>query len=349
MTTTTKRARAKKIALWSFLAIALGAMLAPMTGYLYVALNPAHAQAADEANPRSNYWRAVREGNTGYSAVQGPGANVLIANGGHNWRQWRNGPIATYGPWLLGVVVLVLALYHLLHGRVPVHGTPSGEKVLRWTTFERNLHWITAVMFIALAITGLSLLFGRAVLIPVLGPEGFATWAEAAIGIHNLIGPVFVVTILVEILLWIRHNFPNSTDLTWFKQGGGLFGKGHPSAGRMNGGEKVWFWIICTFGVAVCVTGLILDFPNYGQSRETMQLANLIHGATALVWVAVALGHIYIGTLGTEGSLEGMATGYVSKEWAQQHHDLWYDEVKDKQGTAQAPHAGAPSGSPTTP
>ena len=330
MSSTNKRARAKKIALWSFLTIVLGAMLAPLSGYVYVAVNDAHAQSADEANPRSNYWRAVREGNTGYSAVIGQETNVLIQNGGHNWRQWRNGPIATYGPWLLLVVLVILCLYHLLNGRVPVEGARSGQKVLRWTTFERNLHWITALMFILLSITGLSLLFGRAVLIPIMGPEGFAAWAEAAIGIHNLIGPVFVLTIAIEILIWIRHNIPNGEDVQWFMQGGGLLGKGkHPHAGRMNGGEKLWFWLIATFGVAVCVTGLILDFPNFGQTRDTMQLSNLIHGAAALVWVAVAIGHIYIGTLGTEGSLEGMTTGYVSKEWAQQHHDRWYDEVKD--------------------
>ena len=41
----------------------------------------------------------------------------------------------------------------------------------------------------------------------------------------------------------------------------------------MNGGEKVWFWIIATFGVAVCVTGLILDFPNFEQTREIPPLA----------------------------------------------------------------------------
>lgn len=341
-----KRARAKKIALWSFLTIVLGAMLAPLSGYVYVALsNPAHAQAAEDNNPRSNYWRAVRDGLTGYSAVKGQETNVLIQNGGHNWRQWRNGPIANYGPWLLALVVAACAVIYAVKGRLPVEGTQSGEKVLRWSLFERNLHWINAVMFIALAITGLSLLFGRAVLIPVMGPEGFAAWAEAGIAIHNLVGPVFILTTAIIIVVWIKHNFPNSNDIEWLKKGGGYWGKGkHPSAGRMNGGEKIWFWIIATFGVAVCVTGVILDFPNFGQSRDTMQLANLIHGACALIWIAVSIGHIFMGTLATEGAMEGMTTGYVSKEWAQQHHNLWYEEVK----SSQTQPAGGAAASPST-
>jgi len=345
-----KRARAKKIALWSFLSIFLGAMLAPLSGYLYVAISgPAQAQSAEETNPRANYWRAVRDGKTGYSAVKGQESNVLIQNGGHNWRQWRNGPIANYGPWLLALVVAALAIFYMVKGKLPVQGTPSEQKVLRWSLFERNLHWINAVMFIALGITGLSLLFGRAVLIPVLGPEGFAAWAEAAIAIHNLVGPVFILTIAVIILLWIRHNIPNSHDIEWLKQGGGYLRKGkHPRAGRVNGGEKIWFWVIATFGVAVCVTGVILDFPNFGQTRDTMQLANLIHGAAATIWIAVALGHIYMGTLGTEGAMEGMTTGYVSKEWAQQHHAIWYEQVKDQQVSDAPTGSGAPSRSPSS-
>ena len=103
-------------------------------------------------------------------------------------------------------------------------------------------------------------------------------------------------------------------------------------AGRINGGEKLWFWIICTFGVAVCVTGIILNFPNFEQTRETMQIASVIHVIAANLWLAVAIGHMWIGTLGTEGSLEAMTTGQVSAEWAKQHHDKWYEEVKAKQG-----------------
>lgn len=328
----TKKSRHARIMLWSLAVILCGSMVLPLTGYVYVGLTgTTYAQAQDEeTNPRSTFWGAVRKSQSGYVSSQGPyTTNTFIQNGGQNWRQYRNGPVSTYGPWILAVSLLAIGLFHVVTmGGVKLDAQRSGKTVQRWSVFERYLHWFTAILFIVLAITGLSMLFGRAVLIPVMGSAGFAAWAQLALTLHNYLGPFFVVGVLLEILIWMRHNIPNATDLKWFAQGGGLIGKGHPSAGRMNGGEKVWFWIICTFGVAVCVTGLVMDFPNFGFSREDMQLANLVHAVAGLVWVAVAFGHIYIGTLGTEGSLEAMTTGRVSVEWAKQHHDQWYEEVK---------------------
>ena len=326
------KTRRVKIALWTIVTIMLGATLLPLTGYIYVGISDVSAQAQTDPNPRSNYWRAVREGNEGYVSSQGPyTTNTLIQNGGQNWRQIRNGPLTSYTPWILATVIGLILLFHIIIGRVKLQEPKSGETVKRWSMGERILHWYTAILFIILSITGLSLLFGRAVLIPLLGASGFAAWAQFSMTLHNYLGPFFAVGILLEILIWIRYNIPNATDLKWFAKGGGLLSKTHPSAGRMNGGEKLWFWIIATVGVAVCVTGIILNFPNFDQTRETMQIASIIHAVTAVVWMAVAIGHMWIGTLGTEGSLEGMTSGNVSAEWAKQHHDQWYEEVKSRQ------------------
>lgn len=343
-----RKSRHARIMLWSMAAILCGSMILPLSGYVYVGLvgdSMAQQAAQSETNPRAQYWRAVREGNAGYVSSSGPyTTNTLIQNGGQNWRQVRNGPVATYGPWLIALMLVAIVAFHIAtRGGSKLEGPRSGKTVERWSVFERTLHWTTAILFIILAITGLSLLFGRAVLIPVLGSAGFAAWAGFAMNAHNFLGPVFVVGVLLEIVLWIRHNIPNATDIKWFAKGGGLFGKGHASAGRMNGGEKVWFWIIATVGVVACASGLVMDFPNLGFSRGDMQLANVIHAVTAIIWVTVALGHIYIGTLGTEGSLEAMTTGRVSVEWAKQHHDLWYEEVKHTAETTdeRKPAAGA--------
>ena len=42
---------------------------------------------------------------------------------------------------------------------------------------------------------------------------------------------------------------------------------------------------------------------------------------------AMAMGHIYIGTIGSQGSIDGMKTGYVDATWAKEHHELWYNKV----------------------
>jgi formate dehydrogenase subunit gamma len=263
-----------------------------------------------------------------------------MQEGGQNWRQWRNGPLANYGGWGLFLIALAILLFFGMRGRVNIEKGRSGKLVKRWSSWERFVHWYTAVLFVLLAITGLSILFGRAVLIPLLGPRGFAAWADMAMGLHNIAGPVFSIGVLVMILMWIPNNLPSKGDGEWLSKAGGMFSDGtHPPAGKANAGEKIWFWIICTVGVAVIVTGFILDFPNYGQTRDTMQLASIIHGAAALVWVGVWFGHAYLGTVGTEGALEGMTTGYVDANWAKQHHDIWYDEIGQGGGATQ--HSGA--------
>lgn len=336
--------RRKRMMGWTFLFMILSVVLLPLGSYVYTDL-VASAQAADKgatSNPRSNYWRAVRGGQEGYTATNGQETNVLIQSGGENWRNLRNGPIATIGGFFVIASLLTLLIYHLKTGGMKLDKGRSGNTVTRWAIFDRAIHWTTATLFILLAITGLSLLFGRAVLIPVLGANGFAAYASFALSVHNYLGPLFVAVLVIMILSWLKHNFINGNDIKWFKAGGGgIIGNQHVSCGRFNGGEKVWFWIVTIFGLAVGITGLILDFPNFDQVRDTMQNANLIHGSLSVIWIAVAFGHIYIGTLGSEGSLDGMVTGEVDVNWAKQHHDLWYDEVKDD--TNESSVAGAES------
>lgn len=339
--------RYKRIVLWSIAIILLGAMVLPLGGYVYTGIQSAHAQAVEDSNPRANYWRAVRGGIEGYTAVEGQEVNVLMQNGGQNWRQYRNRLLANYGGWALFLIAIAILVFFGLRGRIELADGRSGVQVKRWNAWERFVHWYTAILFVLLAITGLSILFGRAVLIPLLGPEGFAAWADLAIGLHNVSGPAFAIGVAVMIIMWIPNNLPRKGDGEWLSKAGGMFSHdSHPPAGKANAGEKIWFWIICTFGVAAIVTGFILDFPNFGQTRDTMQLANIIHGVSSLVWVGVWFGHAYIGTIGTEGALEGMTTGYVDANWAKQHHDLWYEEVRQaggdvRQATGESPKPSA--------
>ena len=108
---------------------------------------------------------------------------------------------------------------------------------------------------------------------------------------------------------------------------GGMIGSGpRPHTGKVNAGEKGWFWLIFVFGIAVGITGVLLDFPIWGQTRFTMQVSHVIHATVAILFVSVLFGHIYMGTLGVEGVFEAMWTGFVDVVWAQQYHDLWYEE-----------------------
>jgi len=315
-------ARRRRVALWSLFFVLATSLALPLVSYSvhWLGYSATAQEGAATANPRSNMWRAVRDGATGYSAVKGEGANVLVAPGGTEWLAKRNGAVSTKLPWIIAGMAGIILLFHLFGGRNKLDAKQlSGRKIKRWGWIDRLVHWTTAISFIILAITGISMLIGKNALIPLLGKAGFATWAGLSITIHNYIGPLFSLGITLMIVMWIWHNFPTGVDLKWLKAGGGLFKKNHPSAGRMNAGEKIWFWLLATVGVAVCITGLIMVAPILGfqlpafldASRAGMQQANLLHAILAIIWTAIALGHIYIGTAGTEGAFEGMSTGYV--------------------------------------
>jgi len=326
-TTAERRRRYRRITFGTLALMLALAVLLPLGGYVYVGIEEARAQSVEQTNPRANYWREVRRGSEGYTSVQGQETGVLIHDG-QNWRQIRNGYIANYGGWFLGAVLAGIVLFFAVRRTIKLDNGRSGRKIMRWSAFDRSLHWFTATLFFILAVTGLSMLFGRFVLIPVLGAKGFAAWAELAIWLHNNLGPVFGAAVVVMIMVWIRHNALTRTDLKWFGAGGGVLTKAHPDAGFLNGGEKMWFWFIATVGLVVIASGVVMNFPNWDFTRDQMQLANMIHGVTSLAWIGLWLGHAYIGTIGTEGALEGMTSGYVDEEWAKQHHNLWHDDVK---------------------
>jgi formate dehydrogenase subunit gamma len=349
----TSKPRGRRRAVLITVAVSLMVSMAlPLTGYLAheTGLMPtAQAQESDEeaVNPRAEYWRAVREGSQGYSAVPGQESGVLIQNGGQNWREIRNGPIFFYGGSFIIAILLVLVAKHIIRGKDKLE-TRTGRTVSRWSAFERVLHWYVAISFIILAITGLSLIFGRALLIPLMGKEGFAAWAQIAKPIHDYLSLPFAAGLFLMLLMWIGRNMLKSYDFKWLMSMGGAIGDGHPPAGFFNAGEKVFYWIVFLGGVALTVSGFYLLFPNLETARESMQFWHIIHAATGLFLTAVSLGHIYLGTIGTEGALEGMVGGEVDEGFARQHHSVWYDEIKGDAAPAQGEATPGTSSAATT-
>ncbi|WP_405225871.1 formate dehydrogenase subunit gamma [Lentisalinibacter sediminis] len=328
----------------------LFAMALPLIGYVVHDAGFAFAQSAadsddGEVNPRAEYWRAVREGTEGYSAVSGRESGVLIQNGGENWQEVRNGPVTFLGASLIIAAIIALAAKHIVLGGQKL-SERTGRTITRWSAFERTMHWFVAISFIILSITGLSLIFGRAVLIPLLGKEGFAAWAQIAKPVHDYLAVPFAIGLAVILLMWLPKNLFKSYDLTWLKSAGGFFGDGHPPAGFANAGEKIFFWLLFFGGIALTISGFYLLFPNLGWERSTMQLAHIVHAGSGLILIAIALGHMYLGSLGVEGSFEGMVTGEVDETFAKEHHSVWYDEVKH--GTSSREQGLAPGASTAT-
>jgi formate dehydrogenase subunit gamma len=160
----------------------------------------------------------------------------------------------------------------------------------------------------------------------MIGHDAFSRIAEAAKYVHNFIGFAFMVGLASIVALWFGDNIPGKVDLVWLKEGGGFVGKKHPPAGRFNAGEKLVFWFVLGSGIAVVSSGFLLLFPFYVTNIFGMQIAQGVHAIIAVLFVAVIIAHIYIGTLGMEGAFEAMGTGYVDLNWAKEHHRLWLEQ-----------------------
>ncbi|HEU4622976.1 MAG TPA: formate dehydrogenase subunit gamma [Burkholderiaceae bacterium] len=294
----------------------------------------ARADAPNPLQPGNNapVWREVRQGEAGYASLPAREAGVLILTSGQTWRTIRNGPVTWIGGGLVIAVVLALAAFYLLKGPIRLNEAPTGRRVLRFKHIERLAHWTTAISFVVLAVTGLLMLFGKHVLMPVLGHTVHGWIVILGKNVHNFVGPVFSVALVFVILIFLRDNLPTARDWLWIKKGGGLFTGEHVPSGRFNAMQKMLFWGgVVALGVIVTITGYVLDFPNFNQLRATMQTMHLVHTIAALLFVAMMLGHIYIGTIGMEGALDAMKTGYVDESWAKEHHEDWYHEVKTSQ------------------
>jgi formate dehydrogenase subunit gamma len=311
---------------------------------------PAAAQQPTSVNPTAsavNEDRLLRE----LQRIEGRGtipdaqSYVLQQPAGRDWRQFHEVTLKWLGAIsILGMVVLLVGFY-LWRGMVRVEGGQSGRTIIRFNAAERFVHWLTATCFIVLAISGLNITFGKQLLLPLMGPEAFTAWSQWAKYAHNYLSFPFTIGVVLIFLMWLAGNIPNRTDVAWVKDGlGGLATPGrHPPAHRFNAGQKMMYWVVVLGGLAVAVSGYLLMFPFYGTGVAGMQLAQIVHGVVAVLFVAAMLAHIYIGTLGMEGAFRAMGTGEVDVNWARQHHSLWLKEEQAKAGPGPARAQPAPA------
>jgi formate dehydrogenase subunit gamma len=316
------------------------------------AVDPALAEAAKAQQkqqieqPLNNQplWKEVRSGAPQWTSIQGQETNVLIQSRGETWRSLRNSWVSVWAGWALVAMLLAIAAYYMMHGTLQLHAPRTGRNLRRFTAWERSIHWATAISFSILAISGLVIVFGKNVLLPLVGYTLFSWLAILSKNLHNFVGPLFVVCVVLLFFTFVRDNLWRKHDFAWIRKFGGLFSDKDVPSGKFNGGEKLWFWgglLVC--GVIVSGSGLILDFPNFGQTRSAMQTANIVHLAVASLFMFVGLGHIYMGTIGMAGAYDAMRTGYVDEAWAKEHHEYWYNDIKA--GKVPAALEGVPDGS----
>jgi formate dehydrogenase subunit gamma len=286
-------------------------------------------------------WRQVGSGVTGYSSlpaleagnliqpfVQYPGSRMT--NAGEAWREVRNNWIIPFGAALLAITALAMAIFYFTKGRLG-HEHSDPARIERFTPFERAAHWANAFAFCALAISGFIMAFGKFFLLPIIGSSLFGWLTFVLKNLHNFTGPLFAVSLLIIVLMFVKDNIAGMADFVWLSKAGGMLSDHEVPSHRFNAGEKGMFWWGVTVpGLVAVGSGLVLDklIPGFGDVRSEMQIAQMIHAVVAIWMIALISGHIYMGTVGVRGAYKGMKTGYVSDGWAREHHELWYNDIK---------------------
>jgi formate dehydrogenase subunit gamma len=312
---------------------------------------PGNSQAGTGSNPTAQSvqeHQLLQELNKieGRVTIPDGKASLLEQPQGRDYRSFHERML----PWIGGIAIIgmivLLAAFFFYRGRIRDDVPPAGVKIKRFNALERFTHWMTATAFIVLAITGLNYIFGKRLLMPLIGPDAFSTWSYWAKYAHNFVSWAFMLGILVMFILWIKDNIPDRYDARWLKQGGGMVGNAHPPAARFNAGQKLVFWAVILGGIAISVSGVIMLFPFSYADINGMQIAQYVHATAGVILIAIMLGHIYIGTLGMVGAYDAMGTGEVDLNWARRHHPIWVEKQQAK--TASGPqhlpgHAATPA------
>ena len=268
---------------------------------------PVSAQQPSSVNPTAD---AVKEQQLlqqlkmiqGRVTIPDEKSSVLIHPAGREWRQFHTVTLKWIGGIAIIGMLVVLVLFYLWRGPMRVKSGYSGINILRFDVLERLVHWLAAVTFVILGITGLNITFGRALLLPWMGPEAFSAWSEWAKYAHNFLSFSFTLGVLLMFVMWIGRNLPTAADVQWLKQGGGMFDKTdstHAPAYKFNAGQKILFWLIILASAAMIISGFMLLFPFYsGLTVGNMELAEIFHAVVGVLFVALILGHIYLGRSG---------------------------------------------------
>lgn len=277
----------------------------------------------------------------GFTYYENGSLGFVTAPQGRAWRDFRVG----WSRWIHGILIAlaiaaVLGLY-LWRGSQGYERDPQGRRVPRFRFLDRVVHWTTAISFVLLALTGLTLVFGRLIIQPWAGDAAFGALAGFGLLVHNQLGIVFLLGVVAMAGLWVQDNLFNRVDLAWFKAGGGLPSGSHVPAEKFNGGQKLIFWITILGGIAMGITGILLMLPISTIGLTGMQLLHGGHTIVAALMIATIIGHAYLGSVGVSGSFDAMWKGDVDRRWARTHHPLWMDRLEGRDAATDVPKKAA--------
>jgi formate dehydrogenase subunit gamma len=221
---------------------------------------------------------------------------------------------------------------------VDLRGRPA---IQRYTANDRSNHWLTAITFVMLALSGLALFHPAMFWLTAL--FGGGPWTRI---LHPFIGLVMFCSFMGLALRFWHHNFLDKADVEWMMKIGDVLQNREdrlPAIGSYNAGQKMLFWSLLACMLGLLVTGIVMWRAYFSQffHIDIIRIASLLHALCAFVLIAAIAVHIYA-AIWIKGSIKAMTRGTVSYAWARRHHRRWYNEIVegekkiDRQQEAQA-------------
>ena len=211
---------------------------------------------------------------------------------------------------------------------------PDANAILRYSAGTRINHWIVAISFVLVALSGLALF--HPALFWLTNLFGGAPWTRI---LHPFIACVLVAAFLLLAMQMWRDNYMQRRDWIWLKQIRDVVRNQEqnlPEVGRYNAGQKLLFFTIVVCLTVLLFSGIVIwriyfsGFFSVGMIR----FASLLHAFVAFVLVCAIIVHIYA-AIWVKGSIRAMTRGWVSAGWAWKHHRAWFREMNSRSAQKQ--------------
>ena len=194
--------------------------------------------------------------------------------------------------------------------------------IRKTSPFEILNHWVMAISFFILVISGFGFLFKIEMMNSIFG-----SFHQMRV-IHNWTGVVFSASLFFSIFSYLMESLIfTGEDIIWLLKGGGYFSKRItvPPQGRLNAGQKGYYLFLLLTGIAISASGLIIWLmPGV---RKWILLSHLIHNISFDLLLIAVPSHIYLATLANPGTFRIMVYGTVPLEWAKKRHAKWVQKM----------------------
>src|ERR1700730_3475836 len=197
--------------------------------------------------------------------------------------------------------------------------------IVRYTPNERTNHWITAITFVLLALSGLSMFHPSMFWLSAL--FGGGQWTRI---LHPFVGLVMFASFLILVLRFWHHNYLDKSDKQWLRQIDDVLANREdklPEIGRYNAGQKLLFFVMVACLALLLLSGILIwrRYFSFYFPIEVIRLAAVVHAVAAFVLIVGIVVHIYA-ALWIKGSIRAMVRGTVTLGWARKHHRRWFRE-----------------------